>query len=134
MLHQIISNKNISDLISDIKEKAGDYNFIVRHVFDMAEDFRSHGVAVSDDFEYYSIMVCNPQKAYESISANPVRGAVLLPPKQIVIYKNTGGQTVMAYVAPGKDELVKLVPDDEALQESLSQSGRKIVEFMEGIK
>ena len=134
MLHQIISNKSISDLISDIKEKAGDYNFIVRHVFDMAEDFRSHGVEVDDNFKYYSVMVCNPQKAYESISANPVRGAVLLPPKQIVVYGNTGGQTVMAYVAPEKDELVKLVPDDEALQNSLSQSGHKVLEFMEGVK
>jgi len=134
MLHQIISNKSISDLINDIKFKAKDFDFIVRYVFDMAEDFRSHGVVVSADFEYYSVMICNPEKAYKSILANPVRGAVLLPPKQIVVYKNTGGQTIMAYTAPGKDELSRIIPDDKDLQNALSKTGNKILEFIETVK
>jgi hypothetical protein len=51
MLHQVISNKDFPVLIKDIKEKAGDYSFIVRNVFDMAEDFSSHGVDVDENFE-----------------------------------------------------------------------------------
>jgi len=134
MLYKTTSNKNINEIVSAMWKKASDYNLIIRNVFNMSQEFKNHGVAVAEDFEYYSVMVCNPSKAYESIKNNPLRGAILLPPKQIVIYKNNNGESIIVYVALEKDDIAKIVPDDNDLQNGLSASGRKIIEFIKNIK
>ena len=134
MLYKTISNKNINEIVSVMRKKASDYDLIIRNVFNMSKEFRNHGVVVAEDFEYYSVMVCNPNKAYESIKNNPLRGAILLPPKQIVVYKNNDGESVIAYVALEKDDIAKIAPDDNDLQNSLNASGYKIIEFIKNIK
>lgn len=81
------TEKTIEEVIDSIKKKAKDYDFIIREIFDMAKQFKNHDVDVVKNFEYYSIMICNPQKAYDNIFKNKVRETILLPPKQIVVYR-----------------------------------------------
>lgn len=119
------------EIIERIKKKASGSNFIIREVFDMKEQFKNHGVDVEKNFEYYSVMICNPDKAYKSISGSPIRGALLLPPKQIVVYpdKDTG-HAIIAYVAVEKDDIKGMLSDDESFQKGLSESCNKIEELI----
>ncbi len=99
----------------------------------MTHDFKGHGVEVAEDFEYYSVMICNPQKAYESIRGSAVRGAVLLPPKQVAVYSETEGETTIAYEAPDMERLEKIMPNDVKFQEGLYASGQKIIELIDSV-
>lgn len=133
MLYKRIINKKTEEVIRDIKNKASDFNFIIRNIFDMAQNFKDHGVAVDANFKYYSIMLCNPRKAYQSILAKNIRGAVLLPPKQVVVYPESENKTCVAYEAPDMDRLEKIMPDDKKFQESLYSSGQKIIELLDSL-
>jgi len=134
-LIKIQTEKTPKEVIEDIKEKASDFNFIIREVFDMAHEFKSHGVKVQDNFVYYSIMLCNPEKAYKSILENPLRGALLLPPKQVVIYKDKESKkTIIAYVTIEKSDVKRLLPEDDKFQNGLSESCDKIVKLVEKLK
>jgi len=99
----------------------------------MAKEFKDHGVKVENNFEYYSIMICNPEKAYQSILKNPIRGAVLLPPKQVVIYPEND-KTIIAYATIEKKDVKCMLPDDEAFQKGLEESCNKIKELILNIK
>ena len=97
----------------------------------MAKEFRSHGVEVQEDFIYYSIILCNPEKAYKSMLGNPLRGALLLPPKQVIIYKdNKSKKTIIAYMAIEEIDIKKLLPDDIGFQKGLSESCDKIIKLI----
>ncbi len=133
MLYKKIVTQDIQEVISAIKSKSNDFDFVVRDVFDMAQNFKDHGVDVDDDFEYYSIMICNPQKAYQSIKGKMIRGAVLLPPKQVVVYSESEGQTTVAYEAPDKEDIAKIMPEDVDFQDGLVASGQKIIELIKSI-
>ena len=131
-LIKIETEKTSRQVIEEIKKKASEFDFTIREVFDMAKEFREHSVEVKNNFEYYSIMLCNPQKAYESISKKPIRGALLLPPKQVVIFKENG-KTIISYVAIEKEDVKELFSEDGQFQESLSQSCDKIKELVNSI-
>jgi len=133
MLYKKIVHQDIQEVISALKSKSSDFDFVVRDVFDMAENFKNHGVVVDDDFEYYSIMLCNPQKAYQSIKGKMIRGAVLLPPKQVVVYSEEIGQTVIVYEAPNKERIANIMPDDVEFQDGLVASGQKIIELIKSL-
>ncbi len=120
------------ELIQKIEKEASNFGFIVREVFDMKKEFEDHGVDVKEDFEFYSIMICNPGKAYQSIITKPIRGAVLLPPKQITVYKEND-VTSIAYEAPNKERIIKIFPEDKIFQEGLYSSGQKIIELIESL-
>ena len=132
-LVKIETEKTPKEAIEDIKKKASDFNFIIRNVFDMAHEFKHHDVEVAKDFEYFSVMLCNPEKAYRSILKSPIRGAVLLPPKQVVIYKENA-KTILGYVAVEKDDVTKLLPEDTKFQEGLSESCKNIIKLLESEK
>ena len=132
-LIKIETLKTPEEVIKEIKKKASDFNFIIREVFDMAKEFRSQGVEVQDDFVYYSIMLCNPEKAYKSMLGNPLRGALLLPPKQVIIYKdNKSRKTMIAYMAIEEIDVKKLLPEDIKFQKGLSESCNNIIKLIKG--
>ena len=131
-LIKVETEKKPDEVIEKIRKNASSFNFIVREIFDMSKEFKEHGVKVDTGFEYYSIMLCNPDKAYKSISNNPIRGAVLLPPKQIVVFKEID-KTIIAYVAVEEADIKNLLPDDEQFQKGLSESCIKIVELIKQI-
>jgi hypothetical protein len=128
------SEKEPEEILDNLKEKAADYNFIIREIYDMKKQFISHGVSVDEDFTYYSVMLCNPEKAYKSILSSKIRGAVLLPPKQLVIFKDENENTQIAYMAFDSETVKRLLPDDEAFQKGLSGSCEKIIEFIKDVK
>ena len=131
-LIKIETRKTPKEAIEEIKKKAHEFNFIIREVFDMAKEFKEHDISVDSKFEYYSIMLCNPEKAYKSILKSPVRGAVLLPPKQVVVFKEDG-KTILSYVAVEEKDVKDLMPSDEKFQIGLSASCMKIVELIKQI-
>ena len=132
-LIKIETEKTPQDIIEEIKKKAPEFNFIIRDVFDMAKEFKDHGIKVENNFEYYSIMLCNPEKAYQSIFKSPIRGAILLPPKQVIIYPEKN-KTIIAYVAIEKKDVKGMLPDDEAFQKGLEESCNKIKELIMNTK
>jgi len=122
-------NETPEKVIEKIKKNAAKFNFIIRDVFNMAQSFKERGVDIAGDFVYYSVMLCNPKKAYAGISNNKIRGAILLPPKQVVVYPE-GTKTIIAYVKHSKQDVANLLPDDEGFQEGLSESCDKIEELI----
>jgi uncharacterized protein (DUF302 family) len=131
-LIKIETGKTPKEVIEEIRKKAPEFNFMIREVFDMASEFKEHDVKVEAGFEYYSIMLCNPEKAYMSILKSPIRGAMLLPPKQVVVFKE-GEKTIISYVAVEDSDVKELLPDDEKFQKGLSESCENIVKLIETI-
>jgi len=129
----IETQKTPEEVIEDIRRNASKFNLIIRAVFDMANEFRDHGITVEKNFKYYSIMFCNPEKAYRSILKRPIRGALLLPPKQVVIFKEKG-KTIISYVAVEENDVKKLFCEDEKFQKGLPESCNNIIRLIKEIK
>jgi len=124
------SKKSIQDFIESVKENAPRFNFGVRRVFDMKEEYKKQNVNVDDDFELYQIMVCNYGRSYKSMSNNMERAAVLLQPKQIVAYTEKGVTTVN-YLPFTKEFIKQALPQDDGFQESLPESCQRIIKLIE---
>ncbi|MCD4705786.1 DUF302 domain-containing protein [bacterium] len=134
LLYKVESKKNINEIIEAIKEQAGDFDFIIREIFEMGEQFRRHDVEVDKNFIFYSIMLCNPQKAYDSIKEDLIRGAVLLPPKQVIVYRDKKTKKTNIAYLPIKENFVKeLLPDDIKFQKSIVMSCEKIINLINKI-
>ena len=119
------------EAVEKLKENAIGYGFIVREVFDMAEEFSRH-TNVSDDIVFYSVMLCNPKKAYASIAAKKERGALLLQPKQVTVYSQDG-KTYVGYYSVEKDAVAEAYPDDLEFQDGLMSSCGKIMDLVDNI-
>jgi uncharacterized protein (DUF302 family) len=124
------SEKSIQNFIESVKENAPRFNFGVRRVFDMREEYRKQNVNVDDDFELYQIMVCNFGRSYRSIRKNIERAAVLLQPKQIVAYTEKGVTTIN-YLPFTKEFIKQALPQDDGFQQSLPESCQKIIKLIE---
>jgi len=124
------SEKSIQDFIESVKENAPIFNFGVRRVFDMREEYRKQNVNVDDDFQLYQIMVCNYKRSYRSMSSNMERAAILLQPKQIVAYTEKGVTTVN-YLPFTKEFVKQAMPQDDGFQESLPESCQRIIKLIE---
>jgi len=124
------SEKSIQNFIESVKENAPGFNFGVRRVFDMGEEYRRQNVDVDDDFELYQIIVCNYERSYKSMSSNMERAAVLLQPKQIVAYTGKGVTTVN-YLLFTKEFIKQALPQDDGFQQSLPESCQRIVRLIE---
>ena len=129
---RIETEKVPTEVILEIEKKAADFDFIIRNVFDMMTEFRDHGVEIENEFEYYSVMLCNPKKAYKSILESPIRGAVLFPPKQIVVFKEKD-KTIISYVAVEEKDVKELLPEDKSFQKGLSESCNNIIKLIDEI-
>ncbi|MEA3430893.1 MAG: DUF302 domain-containing protein [Nanoarchaeota archaeon] len=133
-LFKIETQKSPAEIITLIRNNAKKFDFIIRNVFDMSKEFSHHNIDVEPSFKYYSVMICNPDKAYKSINANKLRGAILLPPKQIVIFiDNSTNSTVIAYMVFDKTTIQELLPEDLKFQEGLESSCNKIMELIKAV-
>ncbi|HMB65569.1 MAG TPA: DUF302 domain-containing protein [Patescibacteria group bacterium] len=134
MLHRIQTSQTPLQVIKRFRDQAKEHNFVIRNIFNMKEVFASHGAEVKADESYYSVMVCNPSRAYQSIRKNPDRGAVLLQPKQIFVYKREQEEkTTISYLGLDKNFLSRAIPEDEDFQEKLPCSCQKIVDLIQGV-
>jgi len=127
------SEKSIQDFIESVKENALRFDFGVRRVFDMREEYRKQNVNVDDDFQLYQIMVCNYGRSYRSMSSNMERAAILLQPKQIIAYTEKGVTTVN-YLPFTKEFVKQAMPQDDGFQESLPESCQRIIRLIEASK
>ena len=127
------SEKSIQDFIESVRENAPIFNFGVRRVFDMGEEYRKRNVNVDDEFHLYQIMVCNYGRSYKSMSSNMERAAILLQPKQIVAYTEKG-ETTINYLPFTKEFVKQAMPQDDGFQESLPESCQRIIRLIEASK
>jgi len=124
------SEKSIQNFIESVKENAPRFNFGVRSVFDMREEYRKQNVNVDDDFRLYQIIVCNYERSYKSMRKNTERAAVLLQPRQIIAYTEKGVTTIN--YLPFTNEFIKqALPQDDGFQQSLPESCQRIVRLIE---
>ena len=124
------SEKSIPEFIKSIKENAPGFDFGVRKVFVMKEEYRKHNVNVDNDFQLYQIMVCNYGRSYKSMSSNMKRAAVLLQPKQIVVYIEKGVTTIN-YLPFTREFIKQALPQDDRFQQSLAESCQRIIKLIE---
>ncbi len=129
-LFSITSGKPIREFIESFSRNTQEVNFGVRYVFDMGKEYKEHNVDVSDDFELYQVILCNFDKSYKTMKRNMETAAVLLQPKQIVVYRNKGVTTVN-YLPFTEGFIKEALPEDEKIQASLPASCRKIIELIE---
>ena len=99
----------------------------------MVNEFRDHGVVVEADFEYHTIMLCIPQKAYNSVKMNHHRASLIMP-KQISIFRdNKKNKTIISHLIIGADFLKQILPNDEKIRETLPASCMDVVKLIKEI-
>ena len=130
ILFQAKTVKSIQEFIESLKINAPQFNFGVRHVFSMKEEYKKRGVEVDEDFALYQIVICNFARSYKSMRNNIKRAAVLLEPKQIIVY-NDKGVTTVNYVPFSKEFIREALPEDGEFAEGLYESCRKIAKLIE---
>lgn len=127
------TEKSVKEVAQIIRNKAKEFGFIVRYDTDMTKEFKNHGVVVETDFEYHTIMLCIPQKAYNSVKMNPDRAPVIMP-KQISIFRdNDKNKTIISHLIIGANFLKQILPNDEKIRETLPASCMDVVKLIKEI-
>lgn len=124
------SDRPIEEIIENLKENAPDYGFKVRHVLNLGEEYRANGAEVEDGFQIYQVIVCSFTRSYQAVKKNPERAAVLLPPKQMVIY-NKNGKTIVNYLPFTEEFISQALPEDEEFPIRLAKACKKITNLIE---
>ena len=124
------SEKSIAEFIESLKANGPTFGISVRHVFDMKEEFRRNHIDVDDHFEVFQIMVCSFERSYLAMITGMERAAVLLQPKQIVVYTKER-VTNISYL-PFTEEFVKqALPEDTVFYQGLPEMCQKIIQLIE---
>ncbi|MDP8218297.1 MAG: hypothetical protein P9M03_06185 [Candidatus Theseobacter exili] len=129
-LFEIETTKSVQEFLESFKKNAEQFDFGVRHIFDMKREYEEHNVAVDENFELYQIILCNFQRSYKTVRRNIETAAVLLQPKQVVVC-NYKGITTIYYLPFTKEFITYALPDDEEFQGSLPGSCQKIIKIIE---
>ena len=130
ILFKTESDKTIEGFIEDLKKNAPEFNFKVRHVLDVGEDYRRHGVAVEEGFQLFQVILCNFKRSYQTVHGNPETAAVILPPKQMAVFKQNG-KTVINYLPFTGEFIAQALPENKKLQEGLVKTCLKIIRLIE---
>jgi len=125
------TSKSPQQFIEDMRKNAPQFGFRVHEVVDMRNLYEGYDVEVEDNFEVYTISLCNPQKSYKSITKNPERNAAIIEQKYIAVYKEDKGVTIINYLSLPKEFIREVFPDDEEFSESLYQSCQKRIKIIE---
>lgn len=129
MLFKAKSVKPLHVFLSAVHDKASEFGFRIRHIFDMGNVFRERGVKVDEAFRVYSIMLCSFEGAYKSMQKNPERAAVLLQPKQVLVHETAQGLEL--HYLPFPREFIKdVLPQDDAFADGLGQACERIRELI----
>ena len=123
--------KTPQQFIEDMRENAPQFGFRVHEVVDMRKLYDGYGTEVADNFEVYTITLCNPQKSYKSITKNPERNAAIIAQKHIVVYKGDKGFTIINYLLLPREFVRGVFPDDGEFPESIYQSCQKRIRIIE---
>ncbi len=123
------TSKSPADFARDFDRVAGKYGFIINNAetMDMGKTFRAHGAEAGPDFDLHMIQICKPEKAAQSLAANPER-AVLMP--KFVMAFSKGGTTQLRFLSYNGGDISAVVAD-EVFPGSLAQSFQKIREMID---
>jgi len=128
-LFSATTKKSIQEFIESLRKNAGRFNFGIRYLFDMKEEYKRHNVDVDDDFQLYQIVLCNFQRSYKTIRGNIETAAVLLQPKQVIVYNNRE-MTTINYLPLTKEFINQALPEDKEFAIGLYESCQKIVKLI----
>jgi hypothetical protein len=129
ILFKTTTKKSIFRFIESLKENAPEFHFGIRYVLDMKAEYSSQGVETDEAFALYQVVLCNFARSYQSIMKNSNRAAVLLEPKQIIVY-NDNGDTAVDYL-PFTEEFIKqALPDDKDFAWGLRESCQRIIQLI----
>jgi len=125
------SSKSVQDFIESLKENVSKFNYYVRYVFDKRQEYEQRGISVDDHFNAYQIMLCSFN--YKGLQKNIERLAVLLLPKQIVVYSEEGVTTIL-YLPFSEEFIREVLPEDEQFAVNQSKACQRIIELIEASK
>ena len=124
------SDRPIEEVIDNLRKNAPDYGFKVRHVLNLGEEYRANGAEVDKGFRIFQVIVCSFKPSYQAVKANHERAAVLLPPKQMVLYTKNG-KTVVNYLPFPEDFIARALPGDGEFSQRLAAACGKITRLIE---
>jgi len=128
LLYEAETSKSIHEFIESIKQGASQFNYCVRHVHDLRQEYRNNGVDVDEGFEAYQIVVCSFN--YKGLQKNIRRCSVLLAPKQITVFREMG-KTIVNYLPFHKSFIQQALPGDEDFAENQSKACQRIIQLLE---
>ena len=126
------TTKSNSQFVQDLAQSAKKYGFIIHNEdkMEMAHSFGEHGVDIADGFDLHMIQLCKPQKAAQSLRANPER-AILMPKFVMTFTQNK--KTQIRFLRFSEENIMSVV-DDQQFPGSLAQTYDKIIEMIEEAK
>ena len=125
------SSKSVQDFIESLKENASKFDSYVRYVFNKRQEYEQRGISVDDHFNAYQVMLCSFN--YKGLQKNIERLAVLLLPKQVVVY-NREGVTNILYLPFSEEFIREVLPEDEQFAVNQSRACQKIIKLIEASK
>ena len=103
----------------------------MRYVFDKRQEYEQRGINVDEHFNAYQVMLCSFN--YKGLQKNIERLAVLLLPKQIVVY-NKEGVTNILYLPFSEEFIREALPKDEKFAVNQSKACQRIIKLIEASK
>lgn len=129
ILFKATTKKSVPQFIDSMKKNAPEFSFGIRHVFDMKMEYDSRGVKTDEAFSLYQVVLCNFARSYQSILKNRNRAAVLLEPKQVIVYRDNGN-TAVNYLPFSEEFIKQALPDDKDFAQGLKESCQKIIQLI----
>ena len=128
MLYSVDTDKPLAKLREDLPKACAARKFGVLSVIDLKEKMKEKGVEYAGECLIFE--VCNPQKAKETLEANPEISAAL--PCRISAFKTKDGKTRLSTIRPNKlidlfgtAELQQLAGDvEESLKAIMDETAR----------
>jgi hypothetical protein len=121
------SSKSVHQFIEDLKKNASKFDYYVRHVFNIKEEYENRNIKFDDHFNVYQVMVCKFN--YKGFEKNIERLAVMLSPKQIVVHDKEGVTTIL-YLPFSEKFIKEILPSNEEFATNQSRSCQAIVELI----
>lgn len=128
LLYETETLRPIHEFIENIKQNASRFNYHIRHIHNLREEYQDKGIDLDDDFEIYQIVVCSFN--YKGLQKNIRRCAVLLAPKQIVTFRETG-KTIVNYLPFHNSFIQQALPEDNDFAENQSRACQQIIQLIE---
>ncbi|HIJ69896.1 MAG TPA: hypothetical protein HPP87_00865 [Planctomycetes bacterium] len=125
------SSKSVQDFIESLKENASKFDYYVRYVFNKRQEYEQRGISVEDHFNAYQVMLCSFN--YKGLQKNIERLAVLLLPKQVVVYERDGVTNIL-YLPFSEEFIREVLPEDEQFAVNQSKACRRIIKLIEASK
>ena len=122
------SSKSVQGFIESLKENASKFDYYVRYVFNKRQEYEQRGISVDDHFNAYQVMLCSFN--YKGLQKNIERLAVLLLPKQVVVYSKEGVTTIL-YLPFSEEFIREVMPEDEQFAVNQSKACQRIIKLIE---